>query len=69
MSYCDASQWALVVGTLARSAPLAVLLEVESPDLKITRTPYIRHPQTTFRHLSHPNFSVFTLFQKNFSPN
>lgn len=31
--------------------------------------PYIRCPHVTFRHPSHPNFSVFHPFFKNFSPN
>lgn len=39
---------------------------------KSPRTPYVRSTQTTFRHLPHPNFSVFhpsfKKFLKNFSP-
>lgn len=33
---------------------------------RLPRAPHIRCPQTTFRHLSHPNFSVFHPFFKVF---
>ena len=36
---------------------------------RLPRAPHIRCPQTTFRHLSHPNFSIFRPFFKNFLPN
>lgn len=35
---------------------------------RLPRTPYIRCSQSTFRHLSRPNFSVFHPFLKIFLP-
>lgn len=72
MSRCDVSRLALVAEVPVRSAPLATLPEVEPPDQKSPRTPCRWGSQTTFRHLSHPNFSgfsqFFTPFLKIFSP-
>ena len=70
MSHSGVSRWMLVVGTLARSAPLATLLEAQPPDLKIaphtlfkvspTRLPAPLAPQIIgFFALFHPFFKNF----------
>lgn len=59
MSRSDVSWWVLVSKASARSTPLATLLGVESPDLKIASHTLYKLP---LRHLSYPNFSVFHPF-------
>ena len=68
-SRCDASQWVLVVGAAARSAPPATLLEAQPPDLKIApRALYKVPPHPLSTPLTPQFFGFSPLFKKFFAP-
>ena len=62
-------RWALVAEAPARSAPLAVLLEAQPPDSKITSHALYRAPLHRLQTPHAPQFLGFSPFFKNFSPN
>ena len=53
----------------APSAPLATLLDAQPPESKITLRTLYTVPLRHLSPFSHPNFSDFHPFLKNFSPN